>query len=170
MNMQDMMKTELGRLCDMEEQLAQGLQFLSTKASDEDLREALEDHRETTLEQVRRIRQISDHMGWPPPQEQCQITRALVKEARETFQNAQPSPVCDAFIIAAAQKAEHLEIASYGTAATFADLMDDDFAKDLLGQNLDEEKDANKKLTKLAEGGINEKAVESSPANRASVR
>ncbi|HWA84408.1 MAG TPA: DUF892 family protein, partial [Fimbriimonadaceae bacterium] len=80
-------------------------------------------------------------------------------DARKALQDAMPSPVTDAMIIGAAQVAEHFEMACYGTVAAIADAMDRDYAKDLLGKTLDEEKDADKRLTKIATHRINENAV-----------
>ena len=73
---------------------------------------------------------------------------------------SEPELSPNAALIAGAQKAEHYEIASYGTLAYYAELLGNDRAKDLLGQTLDEEKAADEKLTILAEGGINQNAAE----------
>lgn len=159
MDIHNVMMTEIQGLHDTETQLVQALGFLAQKAQNEDLRQALTDHQQETMEHARRIEKICDHMGWQPVGKTSAVTRALIDETSQMLQNATPSPVTDACIIGAAQKAEHLEMASYGTAAALADVMDHSMAKDLLGKTLDEEKDADKRLTKIAMHKINENAV-----------
>lgn len=160
MDIHSVMMKEIQKLYDTETQLLQALTFLAQNAQSEDLRTALMDHREETQEHIRRLEEICAEMNWPCMGEQSMVTRALVQEAEQMFTGVTPSAVTDACIIGAAQKAEHLEMASYGTAAALADAMDHDNAKHLLGKTLDEEKDADKKLSKLAEHGINEAAVQ----------
>ncbi|HVT13110.1 MAG TPA: DUF892 family protein [Fimbriimonadaceae bacterium] len=159
MDIHNVMMTEIQELHDAENQFAQALGFLYEKADDGDLRKALADHRTETTEHARRLEQICSHMGWQPVGKQSMVARALVEDTKKTLQNAMPSPTTDAIIIGAAQKAEHFEMASYGTVAAIADAMDRDFAKELLGKTLDEEKDADKLLTKIAMHRINKDAV-----------
>jgi ferritin-like metal-binding protein YciE len=80
--------------------------------------------------------------------------RGLIEEGQEKMQELEQGATLDAALIASAQKVEHYEIASYGTLATFAEIMGHQDAKDLLGQTLDEEKEADEKLTQVA-GQIN---------------
>ena len=80
--------------------------------------------------------------------------KGLIKEGQEMMEELEKGATLDAALIASAQKVEHYEIASYGTLATFAEIMGHQDAKDLLGQTLDEEKEADEKLTQVA-GQIN---------------
>jgi ferritin-like metal-binding protein YciE len=160
MTIHDVMMIEVQKLYDTENQLIQGLTFLSSRAEDGDLREALDDHLQETRNHVTRLDEICRQMGWQATGSQSMTARTLVQEAQQMLESMPAGPVTDACIIAAAQKAEHLEMAGYGTAAALADEMDHDNAKDLLGQTLDEEKAADKRLTKIAERGINKSAVE----------
>ena len=164
MDITGIMRTEIQKLYDTETQLIQALTFLASRAQSDDLRQALDDHREETREHVRRLETICNELGCPPTGQQSQTTRALVQEAQQMIDTMPPSAVTDACIIAAAQKSEHLEMAAYGFAASLSDEMDNDSVRDLLGQTLDEEKAADKRLTKIAEHGINKDAVKMSGA------
>jgi len=160
MDIHTFLQNEMRKLHDTETQLLDGLSFLAGKARNEDLRTALLEHRSETVEHVRRIEQICASIQCPASGGVDTVTRALIAETQTLLQNAPMSSITDACIIAAAQKAEHLEIASYGTALALADEMDHDIAKDLLEKTLEEEKKADKRLSKIASHGINEEAVE----------
>jgi ferritin-like metal-binding protein YciE len=84
----------------------------------------------------------------------------LIEEGEELVEEGEPSAVLDAGLIGAAQKVEHYEMAGYGTARTFANILGHDEAAQLLQQTLDEEKETDLKLTELAESVVNEEAVE----------
>jgi ferritin-like metal-binding protein YciE len=85
--------------------------------------------------------------------------KGLIEEGSEMLEQEGDESVIDAGLIAAAQRVEHYEIAAYGTARTFANLLGEDEAADLLQQTLDEEGETDKQLTELAEGIVNEKAL-----------
>lgn len=151
---------EIQKLYDTESQLIEGLTFMATRVQDEDLRDTLNAHKKETIEHARRLEHICQHLGCSPMGEQNMVVRTLIDEARQMFSNAPISAITDACIIGTAQKAEHLEMASYGTALALAGQMEHEHLTDMLRKTLDEEKEADKKLTKLAEHGINKQAVE----------
>lgn len=161
MEFKDMMKTEILKLYSIETQLVQSLNMLSELAQNSELKQGLQMHVQQTQTQAQRLEQICSKMGWQPGSETCKAMQAMQQEAQESLSGAQPGPVTDAMIIAAAQKAEHMEIACYGTASTLAKQMGDDEAAGLLQQSLQEEKMTDEKLTQIAESGVNQKAVAS---------
>ena len=164
MEFQDMMKTELQKLYSVETQLVEALGTLASKAQNPQLKDGLETHRQQTQEHARRLETICGRMGWATGGNECKGMRAMIEEANELLSSAQPGPVTDAMIIAAAQKNEHVEIACYGTAITLANQMGDKEAADLLGQNLQDEKTTDQKLTQIAESSVNPQAVSTSGA------
>ena len=97
--------------------------------------------------------------------------KGLIKEGSEMMEQDGPDPVIDAGIIAAAQRVEHYEMAGYGAARTFASILGEGEAEDLLQETLDEEGAANEKLTKIAQDIVNEEADElAEPVGRAGSR
>jgi ferritin-like metal-binding protein YciE len=140
-------------LCDMyhaEKQLLKALPKMAKKASDENLVAAIEAHLVETEGQVGRIEQAFEDIGKPAKAKKCNAMAGLITEAQEMMAESADPEVMDAVIIALAQKAEHYEIATYGTLCTWADLLGYKTAKKALGQNLEEEEAADKKLTKIS--------------------
>ncbi len=142
---------ELKDLYDAENQITKALPKMMKKASSEELRSALDEHLQVTKEQARRIEQIFENMGERLKAEKCRGIQGVIEEGSELLQEAEDDDVRDAAIIASAQKVEHYEIASYGTVRTYAQLLGEDEAVQLLQQTLDEEKEADQKLNGLAE-------------------
>lgn len=161
LELHESMKHEIQKLYQVETTLADGLKMLSKMAQSPDLKQALETHRSETVVHAQRIQQICDKMGWNPVGMPSPTIKAMAMETLVSLNGAEPSPLTDALIIASAQKSEHFEIASYGTARTLARQMGDEEAANLLGQTLEEEKKADEKLTQIAESGINQQAVAS---------
>lgn len=144
---------------DAEKQATKALPKLAKAATSEELRSAFEQHLTETEGQLKRLEQIFAALGEPAKGKPCKAMKGLVEEAEETIKDTESgSMVRDAALIGAAQKQEHYEIASYGTARTLARLMGHDEVADLLQQTLDEEGNTDKKLTQLAESQINEQA------------
>ena len=152
-NLNDLFVHELRDLYDAEQQLTKALPLLATAATSDQLRQAFQEHLEETKEQARRLEQIFKGLGESAEGKSCKAMAGLVAEARETLDVDADPDVLDAALIVAAQKVEHYEIASYGTARTFAQHLGNDKAAQLLQQSLNEEKETDKKLTELAEGG-----------------
>jgi ferritin-like metal-binding protein YciE len=150
----DLFVDQVQDLYSAEQQLVQALPKMAAAASNDELREAFQNHLTETQDHVRRISDIFGELGVSPSGEKCEGMEGLIREGEQAL-TAQGDPtVRDAALIAAAQRVEHYEIAGYGTARTLADELDYDDAKDLLDQTLDEESNADKLLTKIATGGM----------------
>ena len=115
---------------------------------------------------VQRLEKVFAEMGKEPKAETCQAIKGLIEEGEQMISNTDESPVRDAGIIAAANRVEHYEMAGYGSARTFAQILGLRSAVSLLEQTLEEEKMADKKLTQLAETMINDEALRSAPVHQ----
>lgn len=143
-----------------EKALTKALPKMAKKATSEDLVQALESHLEETVGQVERCEQVFEMMGKTARAKKCEAMDGLIREAQEIMESTEEGVVRDAGIIAAGQKVEHYEIASYGTMCAFARVLGEDEIADLLEQTLNEEKLADEKLTEVAESSINLEAAE----------
>ena len=157
--LQDLYVEELRDLYNAENQLLKALPKMAKGASSTELKQAIEEHLEQTRGHVDRLQQIFDQMDESPKGKTCYAMKGLIEEGSEVLGEDGEDSVLDAGIIAAAQKVEHYEIASYGTVRTFADLLNQNDASALLQETLDEESEANEKLNNLAEGIINPEAL-----------
>ncbi len=135
---------------DAERQLSKALPKMAKACSDESLRTAFEEHLEETQEQIQRLEKVFEMLGKPARGKKCVAMQGLIEEGKEIMEEEAPDAVLDAAIIAAAQKVEHYEIAAYGTLATYAEILELEDALPLLKQTLDEEKQADLKLTEVA--------------------
>ena len=132
---------------------------LARAASDEKLSAAFNAHLEETQGQIARIDQIIEQEPKIKIKRmKCVAMEGLIEEANEVIESTEKNEVRDAALIAAAQKVEHYEIASYGTLATLAEQLGYPAAVKLLAQTLEEEKETDLKLTDLAVGNINKSA------------
>jgi ferritin-like metal-binding protein YciE len=150
---------ELRDLYNAETQLVKTLPKMAKAASNNQLREAFEEHLRQTSEHVSRLEQIFDQMEEKASGKRCLAMEGLVKEGAETMKEDYQEDVKDAAIIGAAQRVEHYEIAAYGTACSFAELLGENEHVSLLEETLEEEKEADQKLTQLSEA-INSKAAD----------
>ncbi|MCT9846105.1 MULTISPECIES: ferritin-like domain-containing protein [Leclercia] len=142
-----------------EKQLTRALAKLSREASSPDLSAAFKAHLEETHGQIERIDQIVEKTpNIKLKRMKCVAMEGLIEEANEVLESTEKNEVRDAALIAAAQKVEHYEIASYGTLATLAEQLGYTQAVKLLAETLEEEKSTDLKLTDLAVGNINQKA------------
>lgn len=156
----DLYVDELKDLYNAENQLLKALPKMAKAASAAKLGQAFTDHLEETKGQVERLETIFKELGISPKGKTCKAMQGLLEEGKEVLtEDADPS-VWDAALIAAAQRVEHYEMAGYGCVRTFARLLGEDAAADLLQETLNEEGAADHKLTKLAESVINVKAVD----------
>ncbi len=142
---------ELKDLYSAETQIVKTLPKLAKASSNAQLRQAFERHLRETSEQVSRLEQIFDMLEEKPTGRKCLGMEGLVKEGSGTMQEAYQDSVMDAALIGAAQRVEHYEIAGYGTVRAFAELLGEDEHASLIGQTLEEEKQADQTLTRLAE-------------------
>jgi len=155
----DLYVQELADLYDAENQIIQALPKMARAAASPELKAGFEEHLQQTQGQVRRLEQIFIRWGSDPKKVKCKGMAGLLAEGEDLLKEKAEPEVRDAGLIAAAQKVEHYEIAGYGTARTFARLLGETEAAQLLQQTLDEEGETDKKLTRLAERGINQQAV-----------
>lgn len=148
-------------LYDAENQLIKALPKMAKEATSDELRQGIEEHLEQTRGHAERLEQIFEQLGEKPKGKKCKGMQGVIEEGSEILKEDMEEDTKDAAIIAAAQRVEHYEIAGYGTARTYANLLDENEAADLLQQTLDEEKETDQKLTQLAEE-INVEAAEGS--------
>ncbi len=154
----DMYMDLLKDLYSAEKQLVKALPKMAKNANASDLQDAFQEHLKQTEGHVDRIERIFSDMGGSPRGKKCVGMEGLVEEGSEIMKEDADPSVRDAGLIAAAQKVEHYEIASYGTARTWANRLGYHDAAQLLQQTLDEESMANEKLTDIAESHINVEA------------
>lgn len=169
--LKDLLKHEVKDLYSAEEQILEALPKMIDKANNKQLKKTLQQHLEITGKQKDRLDDVLRALEEEKEQggkgvlalfknkEKCLAMEGLISEG-ETLMKENMSPeVSDAAIIAAAQKIEHYEISSYGTARTYAQELNLDKVERLLEQTLDEEYEADDLLTELAESRVNEKAI-----------
>jgi ferritin-like metal-binding protein YciE len=149
---------ELADVYNAEQQLTKALPKLAKAAQSDELREAIEQHLEETEEHVSRIEQVAESLDTTLKKKTCYAMKGLIEEADDIVKEQKNSTALDAGIIAACQKVEHYEIASYGTLAAWAEQMGHDDALDLLRQTEEEESAADEKLTEVAETIANQRA------------
>jgi ferritin-like metal-binding protein YciE len=137
---------------------------MSKSASNEGLRKGFETHREQTQGHVDRLEQVFEMLGKRPQGKTCEAIVGIVEEAREMMDEFSGSPALDAALISSAQAVEHYEIARYGTLKRWAEQLGKDDAAELLEETLDEEKETDQLLTRLAEQNVNEQATRDNEA------
>jgi ferritin-like metal-binding protein YciE len=126
---------------------------------DEDLKQALEAHRDETEQQIERLDQVFEMLGKPARGKTCEAVQGLIEETKEIMSDFKGSPALDAGVIASAQAIEHYEISRYGTLRSWANQLGMKDAAKLLGETLEEESRTDETLTKLAEKAANKKAA-----------
>ncbi|MCN2402463.1 ferritin-like domain-containing protein [Escherichia coli] len=142
-----------------EKQLTRALAKLARATSNEKLSQDFHAHLEETHRQIERIDQVVEsESNLKIKRMKCVAMEGLIEEADEVIESTEKNEVCDAALIAAAQKVEHYEIASYGTLATLAEQLGYRKAAKLLKDTLEEEKATDIKLTDLALNNVNKKA------------
>ncbi len=149
---------ELADALHAEYQLTKALPKLIKAAESEELANALQAHLEETEGQITRLEEVFVSLDEKPRKKPCKGMQGILEEGDEMVKAQKASPAMDAAIIAASQKAEHYEIAAYGTLLAWAKEMGHDEAIRLLNETLAEEKHADKALTEIALGGANRRA------------
>jgi ferritin-like metal-binding protein YciE len=154
-NLEDLFWDQVKDIYDAEQRLTDALPKLADAAFDPALKNAFSEHLQQTRQHVQRLEQIFRSAGKEPERESCDGIKGLLKEGDEMIGARGDQNARDAGLIAAAQRVEHYEMAVYGTIRNYAaSLGRDDFA-DLLQRTLDEEGEADRKLTRIAESKIN---------------
>jgi ferritin-like metal-binding protein YciE len=157
-SLDDLLVHELQDIYNAEGQILKALPKMTKAATHPELKQAFEEHRQQTEGQVRRLEQAFKLLGVPAKGKKCEGMAGLIEEGKKVMEQDAETAVMDAALIAAAQKVEHYEIASYGCILTYAEMLGYDQVHELLGQNLDEEETTDQKLTALAENVINQEA------------
>jgi len=157
-NLEKLYIEELKDLHSAERQILQALPKMVKKATHPRLKKAFEEHLEVTRTQLDRLDQIFAKLDKKGTGKKCKGMEGLLAEGDEVMKEDMPPDVLDAALISAAQRVEHYEMAGYGTVRTWAKLLGEHEAAKLLQKTLDEEGDADKTLTKLAETSINAEA------------
>jgi ferritin-like metal-binding protein YciE len=149
---------ELADIYNAEQQLTKALPKMAKAAHSDELRMAFEEHLGQTEDQISRLDQVFQSLGETMKRKTCKAMQGLIAEGGEMMQEYKGSAEIDAALIAAAQKVEHYEIASYGTLCTWAEQMGHHDALEFLKQNIDEEETTDERLTELAESLANIRA------------
>ena len=155
---------ELRDAYDAEKQLTQALPKMAKAATSPVLRDAFQAHLEETRGHVDRLEQVMEGLGEKVRGKHCDGIEGIIKEGKSVMEEDFDETTMDACLIAAGQRAEHYEMAAYGTLVAWARGMGHSEVANLLQQTLDEEKAADRKLSQLAEGGINQDAADAAHA------
>ncbi|HJZ89887.1 MAG TPA: ferritin-like domain-containing protein [Gemmataceae bacterium] len=158
-NLRDLLAIELQDAYSAETQLVKALPKMAKAATNPELRAGFEHHLSETRNHVGRLEQVAQEMDISLKGNKCEAMEGLVEEAKEVIDMNAEDEVRDAGLIAAAQKAEHYEIATYGTLCAWAKQLGLGSVATLLHQTLDEEKRTDEKLTRLAKQVVNLQAV-----------
>ena len=158
-SMQDLYVEELRDIYNAEQQIIAALPKMAEGASNPELRAAFEEHLEVTRQQVSRLETIFEDLDKKPTGKKCKGMEGLIEEGQEMLKEGRDPDVLDAALIGAAQRVEHYESAAYGTVRNFARQLGLERHVDLLQQTLDEEGETDKRLTSLAESGVNDQAL-----------
>jgi ferritin-like metal-binding protein YciE len=150
---------ELRDIYDAEKQLTKALTKLAKAASKPQLQQAFESHLEETQGQIERLERVFESLDEKPRGKHCEGIAGIIEEGKAIMEEDFDDITMDACLIAAGQRAEHYEMGAYGTLVAWAQAMGHTDAAKLLQQTLNEEKAADKKLSGLAEGGINQNAA-----------
>lgn len=144
-----------------ENALVKSLPKMAANATDPSLKSSIKDHIAVTEIQVARLDQVFGIIGEKAEGKKCEAMAGLIKEGENILEETEPGPVRDAGIIAASQKVEHYEIATYGTLFSFAKFLGENDAAKLLQQTLAEEIESDKILTDVATASVNADAFDS---------
>jgi ferritin-like metal-binding protein YciE len=169
-SLKDLFVTELRDLYNAETQLVKAIPKMAAACDSEKLQHAFEEHLDQTKTHVSRLETIFERLNMRAKGKRCKGMEGLIEEGKEVMEMRPDAQVLDAALIAAAQRVEHYEIAGYGCARTYANLLGDEEAARLLEETLKEEKETDAKLTELAMSEINVQAAENEPAMQEAAR
>lgn len=158
--LEDLFHAQLKDVYSAEKQLTKALPKMARAATSPKLRAGFEQHLAETKNQMMRLEQVCEEVGCKTGSVTCEAMKGLIAEGEEVTELGLDPQAQDAGLIAAAQKVEHYEIATYGTLCAFAKQLGFTNAAKLLHVTLEEERATDEKLTQLAEAGINQQADE----------
>ena len=156
----DMFIDEIRDVYDAERQITKALPKMIKTATAPQLKEALDGHLKETRAQIDRLVQVFEELGETARGKRCDGIAGILEEGKSVMEEELDEATMDACLIAAGQRVEHYEIAAYGTLVAWARVLELDGVVDLLQATLDEETAADKKLSTIAEGGVNQEAAE----------
>ncbi len=159
-NLEELFQDELFDIYNGEQQMVKALPKMAGNATDPRLAQGFRNHLEETEGQVRRIEKIFGLLGIKEKTEKCEAMKGLIKEAEELISNTEKGAVRDAAMITAAQKVEHYEISAYGSLIALANTLGHMEAASIMAETLEEERATDRRLSDLAEGGINQEAMQ----------
>lgn len=168
-NLRDLWIDELKDLYHAENQILKALPKMAKAAVDDTLQTAFKEHLEQTRGHVKRLEQVFAMIDVPAKGKPCKGMEGIIAEGKEMLDMDLPEPVGDAALIAAAQRVEHYEIAAYGTVRTYAEILGETDAAELLEATLDEEKETDETLSEIAEQ-VNPEAAEDETESPAASR
>jgi ferritin-like metal-binding protein YciE len=157
-NLQDAFVEELRDTLSAEKQITKALRQMAKKASHDELRTAFENHLEQTETHVERLEKAFELLNKKPRASHCEGISGIIEEGKEILQEEAEPDARDVMIIGSAQKVEHYEIAAYGTLCAWADMLGHREIEKLLRETLNEEKQTDEKLNKLAKQ-VNKEAM-----------
>ena len=158
-NLNELFVDELKNIYYMENEIVENLPEMIEAATSADLKQALSSHLKKTKAQVARLEKVFEICDLPPEDGACAAIDALIDEAGAGPSDIKDKNVLDAAIVASAQQIEHHEISVYGSIIAWAKELGEEECASILAQTLEEEKAADRKLSELAEGGINRLAA-----------
>jgi len=165
-SMEDLFLEQIEDLYDAEQRLVKALPKMAEAATSPALRQAFESHLGETKGHVTRLEQVFQAIQKKPKAQTCDAMKGLIEEGEDMVSNTDRSPLRDAGLIAAANRVEHYEIAAYGSVQAFAKTLGITEALPFLAATLNEEKNADEKLTKLAESSVNQEALRAAPVSK----
>jgi ferritin-like metal-binding protein YciE len=145
-SLHDLYLSEIKDLYDAEHRVIKALPKMVDTASSPELRSAFEQHLDQTRRQVNRLEEIFQMLNESPKGQKCKGIEGIIDEGEDMMDKGSPAAVCDAALIASAQKVEHYEISAYGSARTFAHRLGFEDQARLLDETLQEEGETDKKL------------------------
>lgn len=156
--LKDLFEDSLKDIYWAEKALVKALPTMMKNATDEKLKTAIENHLAETQTHVERLEECFKALGKKAQAKKCDAMQGLLDEGKSIIEETEPGTVRDAGIIAAAQKVEHYEIATYGTLAAFSKVLNEQDCLNYLLETLNEEKKCDELLTKVADTNLNSKA------------
>lgn len=157
-NFEELFQDELFDIYNAEKQITKALPKMMEGATDTKLIEGFKTHLRETEGQIKRLEKCFSLLGIECKKEKCEATEGILKEGEELMKHTPEGPVRDAALIAAAQKVEHYEMATYGTLCCWAKQLGYNEVAALLHETLEEEESTDEKLTMLAEDHVNSNA------------
>jgi ferritin-like metal-binding protein YciE len=157
--LQELFLTTLQDIYHGEKQILKALPKMAKSASTPELKQAFQHHTEQTEGQVERLQRVFELMNKSARGKTCEAIEGIIEEGKEVMTETQSGDVMDAGLIAAAQAVEHYEIARYGTLRSWAKQLGMDEAAKLLDQTLQEEKQTDELLNKIAMSSVNKRAA-----------